>query len=265
MGTFFKLIFIFLVTSCTSIIYQPDKYMHADPKSLGISYDEFVVPSLDKTQLVAWNLKSKTANPENLILMFHGNAENMSSHFLNLAWMTENKSDLLIFDYRGYGLSSGTPYPRGVAEDGLKFLEVAYAQFKDRHYKRFIVYTQSLGGAIALRSIEDFKFKDEISLLVLDSTFRDPQTVARIKTNWPMSRLISADYTANKKLSAITMPTLVIHSTQDPVIPFECGKELYDLIPAKSKWLWTLNEIGHGDVFFIKARKYRQDFLHLLR
>lgn len=265
MDTFFKLSLILLLTSCTSIIYQPDKYLHANPNNYGISYDEFVVPSFDGTKLVGWNLKSKSPNPENLVLMFHGNAENMTSHFLYLSWLTEYNTDVLVFDYRGYGLSEGTPYPRGVAEDGLKFLQLAYSQFEARHYKHLIVYAQSIGGAILLRSLEDFYFKDKISLLVLDSSFRDPQTVAKIKTNWPMSRLISAESTANKNLPAVTMPTLVIHSKGDPVIPYECGKELFDLIPAKNKWFWTLDELGHGDVFFIQSGKYRKDFLELLR
>jgi alpha-beta hydrolase superfamily lysophospholipase len=265
MDTFFKIIIFLTITSCTSIIYQPDKYLHANPNNFGIKYDEFVVPSFDGTKLVAWTLKSKTENPENLVLMFHGNAENMTSHFLNLSWLTDYQTDVMVFDYRGYGLSDGKPYPRGVAEDGLKFLQLAYSQFESRHYKRFIIYAQSLGGAILLRSLEDFYFKDKITLLVLDSTFRDPQTVAKLKTNWPMSRLISAEATADKNLPAITMPTLVIHSKNDPVIPYVCGKELFELIPTKSKWLWTLEDPGHGDVFFIQSGKYRKDFLDLLR
>ena len=265
MDIIFKIAFLFLLQSCTSIIYQPDKYLHENPNNLGIQYDEFVLSSFDGTKLVAWNLKSKTANPENLILMFHGNAENMTSHFQTLAWLTEEKSDLLVFDYRGYGLSAGTPYPKGMIEDGLKFLQIAYNQFQAGHYKKFIVYTQSLGGAIALRAIEEFVNKDQINLLVLDSTFRDPQEVARLKTNWLISRLISAEFTAKKNLAMITMPTLIIHSTNDPVIPYSCGKNLFLVIPAEQKWFWTLSNIGHGDVFFIEHGKYRQEFLKLLK
>jgi alpha-beta hydrolase superfamily lysophospholipase len=265
MDIIFKFILLFFVSSCTSIIYQPDKYLHANPKDQGIDYHEFVVPAFDGTKLVAWNLKSKSANPENLVLMFHGNAENMTSHFETLAWLTSEKSDLLVFDYRGYGLSTGTPSPSGMFEDGLKFLQIAYNQYLAGHYKKFIVYTQSLGGAIALRALEEFKFKDEISLLVLDSTFRDPQEVARLKTNWLLSRLISSDCTAQKDLATITMPTLVIHSTKDPVIPYQSGMDLFSQIPAQKKWFWTLKQAGHGNVFFIEQGKYRQQFLQLLR
>ena len=112
-----KFLFLILFMGCTTIIYQPDHYLHAHPHDYGIEYSEFIVPSFDGTRLVAWNLRSKSADPENLVLMFHGNAENMTSHFQTLAWLTDQKSDILIFDYRGYGLSAGAPYPRGVFED----------------------------------------------------------------------------------------------------------------------------------------------------
>ncbi len=255
-----------LLSGCTNIIYQPDRYLYADPHAYGITFNEFYVPSFDGTKLLAWDLKSKTPNPENLVLMFHGNAQNLSSHAFNLAWMLDKKTDILIFDYRGYGLSQGTPSPKGVVEDGIKFLQVAYDKFKAGHYKHFIIYTQSLGGAIALRGLEEVPWGNEVSLLVLDSTFRSPQEVARKKTHGTLWWLISSEYTADPKLSHITMPLLVIHATKDPVIPFELGLDLYNKAPSKNKTFWKLDEPDafHGNVFFINKGKYREKFLELL-
>lgn len=268
MESFFRKIltlvpFAFLV-GCTSLIYQPDRFLHADPHAFGINFKEYYVRSYDGTRLLAWDLKSKTPNPENLILMFHGNAQNLSSHVFNLAWMTEKKTDVFIFDYRGYGLSEGTPYPRGVVEDGMKMLQIAYDKFKEGNYKRFIIYTQSLGGAIAMRALEEVAWKSEISLLVLDSSFRSPQDIARDKTNRVMSWLISSEYTAEPKLSHLTMPLLVIHSIHDPIISLKFGQELFDLAPSTNKSFWKLDEGTHGDVFFIKQRAYREQFLQFL-
>jgi alpha-beta hydrolase superfamily lysophospholipase len=171
----------------------------------------------------------------------------------------------MVFDYRGYGLSAGTPYPCGVAEDGLKFLQIAYAQFLSGHYKNFIIYAQSLGGAIALKAIEEFDYKKDIKLLVLDSSFRDPQSLAQLKINWPISRLISAECTADKNLAQFTMPVLIIHSTLDPVVPYKSGQQLYDKIPSLKKTMWTLDQYGHGNVFFIDQGKYRKEFFNLIR
>lgn len=253
-----------LLSSCTSLIYQPDRYLWGDPRSNGINFHEYVVRSFDGTRLLFWDILSSDKEPENLVLMFHGNAQNMSAHMFNLLWMTKYKTDVIVFDYRGYGLSEGTPYPRGVVEDGLKAIQVAYDKFKAKKYKRFIIYTQSLGGAIALRSLEEFKFNQEVNLLVLDSTFLNPQDVARNKVGF-LGYLVSSEYTANKNLAHIAMPTLVIHAKDDPVINVKFGEELYNQIPAKEKKFWLIDHGFHGDIFFVENGKYRQDFLNLLK
>lgn len=248
-------------SGCTSLIYQPDRYLHADPHAYGIRFKEYYVRSFDGTRLLAWDMKSTTPNPENLVLMFHGNAQNLSSHAFNLTWMLEKNTDVLIFDYRGYGLSEGTPYPKGVLEDGLRFLQLAYDKYKEGGYKRFIVYAQSLGGSIAMRALEEVSWRNEISLLVLDSTFRSPQDVAREKTNGLFWWLISSEYTADEKLSHLTMPLLVIHAPKDPVINFQFGAELFMQAPSTKKSFWRIEDGQHGDVFFVKKGAYREQFL----
>jgi alpha-beta hydrolase superfamily lysophospholipase len=256
---------MFLLTGCTSLIYQPDRYLHGDPHAYGINFKEFYTRSQDGTRLVAWDLKSKKANPENLVLMFHGNAQNLSSHVFNLTWMLDHSSDVLIFDYRGYGLSEGTPYPRGVAEDGVRFLQLAYDKFKKYKYKRLIIYTQSLGGTIAMRSLEEVSWKNEISLLVLDSTFRSPQDVANEKTHHVLGWLISSEQTAQKNLSHLTMPVLVIHAPLDPVIAYKFGEEIFEKIPSKKKTFWKIDGGRHGDVFFVKRGIYREKLMSLIK
>lgn len=263
MGTFSKILFLCLfLSSCTSLIYQPDKYMYAHPDQFNVKFEAFTIPSKDGTKLSAWRLISKDKNPKNILLYFHGNAQNLTSHFVNAAWMTEHGHDVIIFDYRGYGLSEGEPYPKGVAEDGLAFLDYTYNEYKKGNFKKLIIYGQSLGGAVALRSLEDFTHRDEVALLVLDSTFLSPREVAREKTNRVFQYLISNDYTAAPKLLHLTMPVLSIHSTEDFVIAYKLGQDLYNKIPASTKKeFWTFNARGHGDVFFVEDLKYRKQFL----
>lgn len=262
MVNFFKILFLCLfLTGCTSLIYQPDKYLYAHPDQFKTKFSAFTFNSLDGTKLSAWKLFSKTTNPKKLLIYFHGNAQNLTSHFVNAVWMTDFGYDILIFDYRGYGLSGGEPNPKGVAEDGLAFLNYSYVDFKKGGYDKFVVYTQSLGGAVALKSLEDFSHRDEISLLVLDSTFLSPREVARDKTNRLFKYLISNDYTANPALKHLVMPVLSIHSTQDFVIAYFLGQDLYNKIPNPKKDFWILNTKGHGDVFFIENLKYRKMFL----
>jgi alpha-beta hydrolase superfamily lysophospholipase len=273
MGQSIKLRILFLIsglmlfTGCTNLIYYPDRYLHADPHAYGINFKEYYVRSYDGTRLLAWELQSKQQPPENLVLMFHGNAENLSSHVFNLAWMVEKKTDVLIFDYRGYGLSEGTAYPKGVVEDGLRFLQLAYDKYKEGGYKRLIIYTQSIGGSIAMRALEEIPWRNEISLLVLDSTFRSAQDVAHTKLGGVLWWIISSEYTADKKLSHLTMPILSIHATNDPVVPIQFGREVFEKAPSTQKTFWQLDEADayHGNVFFINKGEYRERFLKLLK
>jgi len=264
MANFSKLFFLlFLCSSCTNLIYQPDHKLHYNPNFFDLKVDPFAIKSLDGTKLSAWKLYSKHES-KNLILFFHGNAQNLTSHFVNLQWLTQYDSDVIIFDYRGYGFSDGSPNPKGVSEDGLAFLNYAYEDYKKWGYQKFVIYTQSLGGAIALKSLEDFKHRDEIDLLVLDSTFLSPRDVAREKTNHLLSLLISNDYTAKPELSHITMPVISIHSKGDPVINYDLGVKLADAVPSSKKEFWSLDVDGHGDVFFIENKKYRDRLLKVL-
>jgi fermentation-respiration switch protein FrsA (DUF1100 family) len=120
-----------------------------------------------------------------------------------------------------------------------------------------------LGGDVALRSLEEFNFRNEINLLVLDSTFRNPQEVARFLVG-PLGFLMTGEYVANNDLVHITMPVLIIHNEKDPVINIRFGEELYQKIPSKNKVFWKLKSGHHGDVFFIENGKYRQEFVKLL-
>ena len=263
----FSLLFFFLMTGCTSLIYWPDKYLHYHPDHFGVKVDIIKIPSMnDKTMLSAWKIYSKkNEQPENLVLFFHGNAENMTSHFANLVWLTEESFDLIVFDYRGYGLSEGSPFPKGIYEDGLTFLNYAYNDFidakKNNKYKRFIVYSQSLGGAIALRALQDFEHRSDISLLVLDSTFRSTREIAREKSNWLFSFLVSDSYSANASLDFLTMPILSIHSLGDDVVPFKLGEKLFNnLTQSRKKEFWKITNPGHSHAFHIEEGQYRTRF-----
>ncbi len=258
----FSLITVIIFSGCTNLIYHPDRYLHGDPRAFQLDLKEYFVKSFDGTKLLFWDLKStknSTSPSENLILMLHGNAQNMSSHIFNLTWALDHKTDLMTFDYRGYGLSEGSPYPKGTVEDALKALFTAYDKYKAFKYKRLIFYAQSLGGSILMRALEEFPFKDEIFLVVLDSAFYSPQDIASYRTFGMLGFIVSNDYTA-KNADHLSMPVLVIHSKQDQVIPFQFGEKIFKDIKHDKKEFWALEKGNHGDVFYL-GDEYKQKFL----
>jgi len=275
MKQIFLLLGMFFYSSCTSLFYQPDSYLYSDPKVLKLNFEENFISSKDGTKLAYWYFKSdKKIAKQSLILFFHGNAQNISAHYYNLAWIVPEGHDFIIFDYRGYGLSEGKTTPLGVRNDGEAMLDFAYTQFKKGTYQNFIVYGQSLGGNVLLDSLKTFSHLDEISLGIFDSTFLSYQTLAREKlksaiVTYPFNLLayllVSDESNSEKYVKEFTRPTLVIHGTSDKVIPFSFGEEIFEKVGAKDKRFWKVKDGEHIDVFTNHAKEYQKNFLDLLQ
>jgi uncharacterized protein len=280
------LIIVSAISGCSSMFYWPTGYLYVHPKKVNLIFEEIRFDSLDETELIGWNFPS-SKTPESFTIFFHGNAQNLTSHYLNLKWMPARNHSFFIFDYRGYGISGHTnkvygkgervlhPNQQGVHKDAVAALNKAYQLYKESKAKRFIVYGQSLGGTILMRALEDFKEKDKIDLIILDSTFRSYQEMAfdKLWSTWilrplaPLSYLlISDEYSSRKFLNINTTKVLVIHGTEDDVVPFHFGELIFkQLINTKDKIFWKIPSGGHIDVFTDKHKKYRDQLDKLIK
>ncbi len=269
-----QLTILVILSSCSGVFYQPTSYFYSNPKQFKIKYDDVDFKSTDGTQLHGWYLHNsqKKKASKGLILYFHGNAQNITAHYLSMAWLTKKGYDVFAFDYRGYGLSKGMPNQQGTNKDGLAALNYAYDRFKKDGHEKFIVYGQSLGGVISLRALQDFENRSEIDLLVLDSTFLSYSNLAFDKLKnagifmvlSPLTYLLVSDeYGSSSFAPKFMRPTLVIHGTKDFVIPYKFGEEIYNKLNSK-KWLWKVEDGKHIDVFFREEYAYQDKFVNFL-
>lgn len=269
-------ILLFFLSGCTSVFFQPTKKEYTVPENFDVEYDSLYFKSLDNTQLHAWHLKNfqKLKRPKSLVLYFHGNGQNLSAHFLNLAWLTRKGHDVLIFDYRGYGKSAGVPIQEGVHYDALAAMDYGYHLGKKIGAKKFIVYGQSLGGAISLKALAEFKHKDKVDLLVQDSTFSSYQDLAFEKLNdswvtWLISPiaylLISDKYATNDVWKDVPkkIPLLVIHGSNDEVVPLHHGEKIYQA-SNNPKYFWKIKNGTHTDIFIYHNHRYRKQFIDFI-
>jgi len=296
-----------ILTNCSGLFYYPDHFLYLSPKENKLIFEESHFKSLDGTDLVAWEFppqlrkeikstkntskdtgKKKEKNTEKntskdtekyysvplkakkikgTIVQFHGNAQNMSTHFLYLVWLVEHQYQFLTFDYRGYGQSEGDPDQKGTVEDSEAFLEYAFKKHREKKAGKFIVVGQSLGGAILLRALKSFqeKHKNAVDLVVIDSSFVSYTEIAHQKAvsswvTWIISPftgiLVSDAYAPKPYLKELCMPLLVVHDRTDPVVDFKNGQELFDLWPCK-KELWDFDEGTHAG--FLNRNKENQD------
>jgi fermentation-respiration switch protein FrsA (DUF1100 family) len=198
-----------------------------------------------------------------MVVHFHGNAQNLSSHFLGLEWIHKKGFDYFIFDYRGYGKSQGEPSPQGTIEDGEAAMRWAHAQNPSLP---MIVVGQSLGGAVALRTVYEMKKEIPVKLLVADSTFHSYQEIGRktLAKSWmlwllqPLAYVVLSDRWAPGKKIGELSPTkiLVVHGTQDPVMPLSLGKRIFELA-KEPKEFWEVKDGGHIDFTWRIQEGYR--------
>lgn len=101
--------------------------------------------------------------------MFHGNAGNIG-HRVPIARVLEENSGCYIFmaEYRGYGLSTGTPDEKGLMIDAQAALDFI-RHHKEMKGSKVIVYGQSIGGAVAVQLVA--KDNRDVAGLILENTF----------------------------------------------------------------------------------------------
>ena len=89
--------------------YQPTRKFYYPPEKLRLNYEEFYINGIDKNKIHAWLFPAPSGKPLATVVQFHGNAENMSSHYISLVWLLKHNFEIFTFDYRGYGRSLGEP------------------------------------------------------------------------------------------------------------------------------------------------------------
>lgn len=144
------------------------------PSHFGITdFEDLRIPTPDGETLNAFFIRPSNKGLAKMItiLMFHGNAGNIG-HRVPIAKILEENSGCNIFmlEYRGYGLSSGTPNQEGLMIDAQTALD--YIR-KEKSIKggKIIVYGQSLGGAVAIQLVAKNQEAEDIAGLILENTF----------------------------------------------------------------------------------------------
>jgi alpha-beta hydrolase superfamily lysophospholipase len=256
-----------LLGGCNGLFYYPTQVEYLTPDRVEARYEAFYETVDDDLRLHFWRMPA-VAPKLGTVLHFHGNAENMSSHFLFVAWLTAYGFDVVTFDYRGYGRSDGAPERSGMVADGRTAIRVA-----ERYGGDLFVVAQSLGGAIAVPALAEEQ-PARLRALALDSTFASYRAVARDKLDsfwlswpfqWPLSFLVSDAYSAVDFAPRITVPVVMMHDPGDPAVPYAQGRALFAALGSKRKEFWTVpTDGGHAAALMVKSGLWRDRLVRFL-
>ncbi|MGZ3693479.1 MAG: alpha/beta hydrolase [Bdellovibrionota bacterium] len=246
---------ILLLSGCSGLFYYPDNELHVDLTQLKPGPENISFSAADQ-KLHGWYFHQGSGKKTRAVILFyHGNGQNVSAQFAYLHWILNYPYDFFIFDYEGYGRSSGSPSPENTVRDG----EAAIAWLHAHDPKLpIVVFGQSLGGIVAQRNMIDLKGKYPVPLIILDSTFSSYKSIARKKLasiwfTWPfqwLSWLVLSDHYASRGEIANMAPTplVVIHGDADQVVPYSCGEEIF-AEAGEPKEFWKIVGGEHTDLF----------------
>lgn len=247
---------VLLLSGCTNVFLQPDRALHLSPDKVGVKWEEARFESDDGVGLTGLWFPASRTPAKGVVVQFHGNGENMTSHFLSAYWLALEGWDVLAFDYRGYGASGGEKSLSGAVRDGAAALAYARAQAPGLP---LVVLGQSLGGAVALASL-DRDGGDGLAALVLDSTFSSYRRMVRAKVGvlgWPLGWLVSDRFAPQRLVKARKpVPLLMLHAPGDPVVPYAEGRRLFDLAPGPKEF-WDVPGNGHAEALGPRGAEFR--------
>ena len=235
---FFLLLSFF--TSCTfqKLFYHPDTKNTTLAVS-DINYEEVWLNSQNKVKINGLFIKSKN-EPLATILFLHGNAGNLAGWKTSLETLVKNNFNVFILDYQGFGKSEGKPGHKNLFQDSEAAL--LYLKQKEETSKtKIIVFGTSIGGHLAV-SLTD-KHPDKIDALVIEGAFTTHNEIATAMMPLffkPFVKvLVRSKYKAKKHIKNVKIPKMIVHSTEDAVIPFRMGKKLFELAP-EPKTFWEI-------------------------
>lgn len=224
---------------------------HETPKDWDIPYEDLYIETRDGVKLHAFLCLQQENHPDfknKTILILNPNAGNIGlalptvSRFWNLGY------NVFIYDYRGYGLSSGEPNESGLKIDADTILEYAesHQQLKTTS---LILYGRSLGGAVAIYI--GSKNHPLVKGIILENTFLSirktiPHVFPFLK---PAVRLCHQLWDSESRIKDIDtdVKMLFLSAELDEVVPPPHMDTLYKTSGERSKKFVLFQGAHHND------------------
>ena len=235
----------------------PSRRVDTTPASVGLAFETVRLATEDGETLAGWFIPAPS--PRGTVLYFHGNGGNIGHRVEIVRDFHELGLNVLIFDYRGYGESSGSPGEQGTYRDAM----AAWRHLTETRRipaQSIVLFGESLGGAVAAWLAE----RHTPGALVLYAAFTSVADMARaLYPILPARLVVRLNYDTRAALAGVKCPVLIMHSSEDEIVPYAQGETLYATAP-RQKSLVTLRG-GHNDALFVSRDLYRRELGNFLQ
>lgn len=211
------------------------------PSEFGITdFEELMIPTPDGEKLSAFYIRAPNRRSQKniTVLMFHGNAGNIG-HRVPIARMFVQRMGCNVFmlEYRGYGLSTGSPDESGLMIDAQTGYEYLRQRAETRDHD-IVVFGQSLGGAVSVQLVAKNQNDKRLVGLVLENTFLSmrkliPHVIPPAKY---LTLLCHQVWPSDAFLPSITeVPILFLSGLQDEIVPPSHMRRLFEICQTPTK------------------------------
>lgn len=240
LGLGYLALIAFVYVRQPKMLYYPTRQIEQTPAAMGLSFDEATFKTADGIAISAWYIPAPDARA--VLLFCHGNGGNISHRLDSIRIFHDLGLSVLIFDYRGYGKSSGEPTEKGTyldAEAAWNFL----VNEKRIEPARMVIFGRSLGSAVAA----ELATRKKAGALIIESGFTSiPDLGRKYYPYLPVSLMTRFHYATIDKVSSLSLPKLFIHSPGDEVIPYDQGMKLFARAAEPKEFLTLRGDHNEG-------------------
>lgn len=220
------------------LVFQPHKIKNV-PAFPGNRPDlERFWLTTDQGRVEGWLIQGRpvnTQNPGPAVLLAHGNRELIDYYLERAMFYRDMGFCVLMGEYRGYGRSAGQPSRERIRADYIRYYDVL-ASLPSVDRERILFHGRSLGGAV-LADLQQYR---RPAAVILESTFSSIKAMAHGAPDF----LLSDNYNTLSAMAAYDGPVLILHGTQDRVVPVRHARRLKNHIPHARL---VLDLFGHSD------------------
>ena len=230
------------------LIFFPSSDLLRTPEDAGWAYEE-VSLEVGEEMTHAWYVPAEGVR-RGVILFSHGNAGNIGDRLESIGIFRALGMDVLIYDYGGYGRSTGKPSERRCYED-IRSAWRYLVEDRGEAAEKIVLFGRSLGAGPTTQ------LATEVSAggVILESAFRSVPEMAHGLYPWLPVRLLARTRLDNEaKIAGIEAPLMLIHSSEDEVIPYAHGEYLFELAKEPKRFLKIQG--GHNSGFLESGELY---------
>ena len=204
------------------------------------------------------------------LLMFHGNGEIAIEYEDIIDRYLKCGVNCAVMDFRGYGFSTGTPTYLKLIQDSFPIFTQLCQWLEDQKYRKdIIVFGRSLGCVCAA----EIGAHNHGCLrgLIFESGFSDTHALfcSLFMFNVPeMTRDVLKPWSNAARIKQVTVPTLILHGTQDWIIPVRQAEDISNNLRASvNKSVVLIDHAGHNNIQGFKDQYFSalKDFIFSLQ